>query len=129
MSKLYQLGELAAAIKQHKDLLFVTHDYFESVTSKTKLMEVTANLSGQVKFKKYREILYLLLLLNTIISAWLTLLELFNHLDKMLLKVILMLPLWEVIFKTLLSFWPICMVLNHLFNKNSSKFLNLSIPT
>lgn len=51
INKLYQLGEFAAAIKQHRDLLFVTHDYFQSVTSKTKLMEVTANLSVQVNFR------------------------------------------------------------------------------
>lgn len=50
INKLYQLGEFATAVKQHKDLLFVSHDYFESVTSKTKLMEITAHLSGQVNF-------------------------------------------------------------------------------
>ena len=48
LSKLFRPEDLAANIKSHKDLLFVTHDYFQSVTSKTKLMEMTANLSQSV---------------------------------------------------------------------------------
>lgn len=51
LTKLHQLTDFSSAVKQHRDLLFVTHDYFESVTSKTKLMEVAANLSAHVTLK------------------------------------------------------------------------------
>lgn len=48
LNKLFRPDDLAEGIKSHQDLLFVTHDYFESVTSKTKLMELTAKLSQSV---------------------------------------------------------------------------------
>ena len=39
IDKLFRPEDLAHNIKSHQDLLFVTHDYFQSVTSKTKIME------------------------------------------------------------------------------------------
>lgn len=48
LQKIINIEDLAKNINNHKDLLFVTHDYFRSVTSKLKLMEITAQLSGNV---------------------------------------------------------------------------------
>jgi len=42
INKLTRVDELQKQIKSHDDLLFVTHDYYHTVTSKTKLMELTA---------------------------------------------------------------------------------------
>lgn len=42
INKLVNVSHLANQINSHQDVLFVTHDYFYNVTSKTKLMELTA---------------------------------------------------------------------------------------
>ena len=54
IQKIINVECLASNIKAHQDLLFVTHDYFQSVTSKTKLMELTAQLSGNVSNHPFR---------------------------------------------------------------------------
>ena len=56
LNKLFRPEDLAANINNHKDLLFVTHDYFQSVTSKTKLMDITAKLSSSVSLSSFRKI-------------------------------------------------------------------------
>jgi hypothetical protein len=48
LDKLFQLEDLAESINKHDDLLVVTHDYFQSVPSKTKILETTAQLSQKV---------------------------------------------------------------------------------
>jgi hypothetical protein len=42
LTKLTRVEDLYHQIQDHQDILYVTHDYFHSVTSKTKLMELTA---------------------------------------------------------------------------------------
>ena len=39
---------LADNIKSHDEVLFVTHDYFQNVIAKTKLMQLTAELNKNV---------------------------------------------------------------------------------
>jgi hypothetical protein len=48
LSKITRTDDLYWEIQAHQDILYVTHDYFESVTSKTKLMELTAEFSKNV---------------------------------------------------------------------------------
>lgn len=55
LSKLTRTEQLYNQIKNHQDILFVTHDYFHSVTSKTKLMELTAEYSKNVKMPCFRK--------------------------------------------------------------------------
>lgn len=43
LTKLKAVSDLSAH-QQHQDVLFVTHDYYQHVTSKTKLMELTAEV-------------------------------------------------------------------------------------
>lgn len=70
LTKLARTDELHAQIQQHQDVLFVTHDYFQSVTSKTKLMELTAELSKNVNVGLCRRAAWSLLLrFNTITLA------------------------------------------------------------
>ena len=38
LEKLHQINDIYEAEKTHQDILFVTHDYYQHVTSKTKLM-------------------------------------------------------------------------------------------
>ena len=64
ISKLISPSTLDANIKSHRDLLYVTHDYFEGVTSKHKLMELTARLSQGVLVVEFRKNLSLQLLSN-----------------------------------------------------------------
>lgn len=80
--KIFQLTELNQAIHSHNDLLFVTHDYFSSVTSKTKLMEVTAQLSAQVTLIVVRKELFLLRHSSTTIMGLLILKLIFRNRDK-----------------------------------------------
>lgn len=54
LTKLSRTEDLQSQINNHQDLLFVTHDYFESVTSKTKLMELTAHFSKNVERSQLR---------------------------------------------------------------------------
>lgn len=70
LTKLARTDELHAQIQQHQDVLFVTHDYFQSVTSKTKLMELTAEFSKNVPILSCRKaMLSSLTRFNTIILA------------------------------------------------------------
>ncbi len=69
INKITRVEELANQIRTHRDLLYVTHDYFQAVTSKTKLMELTAQLSGNVLDDPLRKMPCLPLLLNTITSV------------------------------------------------------------
>lgn len=48
LDKLLSVEHLAQQIAAHRDILHITHDYFTSVTSKTKIMELTANLAAKV---------------------------------------------------------------------------------
>lgn len=48
LEKLINIETLHKQIASHRDVLHVTHDYFTSVTSKKKLMEITATLSKNV---------------------------------------------------------------------------------
>lgn len=48
IDKTTRLEQLQKQIEAHNHVLFVTHDYFHSTTSKTKLMELTANLAKNV---------------------------------------------------------------------------------
>ena len=42
LEKLISVPVLADNIKSHDEVLFVTHDYFQNVIAKTKLMQLTA---------------------------------------------------------------------------------------
>lgn len=67
LSKLTRTEQLYHQIQNNQDILFVTHDYFHSVTSKTKLMELTAQYSKNVKVLLFRKKMFISLLqLNTI---------------------------------------------------------------
>lgn len=67
LSKLTRTEQLYHQIQNNQDILFVTHDYFHSVTSKTKLMELTAQYSKNVKVSLFRKKMFISLLqLNTI---------------------------------------------------------------
>lgn len=73
LTKLARTDELYAQIQQHQDVLFVTHDYFQSVTSKTKLMELTAEFSKNVSVVLCRRAMWCSLpRSNTITLALLT---------------------------------------------------------
>jgi hypothetical protein len=48
LTKLTRVEDLHKQVQQHRDVLFVTHDYFSTVTSKTKIMELTAELTKNV---------------------------------------------------------------------------------
>jgi hypothetical protein len=48
LNKLVKAEDLAHNIQKHDDIVCVTHDYFQSVTSKTKVIELTAQLSQNV---------------------------------------------------------------------------------
>ena len=74
LNKLTRVEELYKQVQEHRDVLYVTHDYFSSVTSKTKLMELTADFAKNVTtiLRRSNE-LYLLLPLSTITSASITL--------------------------------------------------------
>lgn len=49
MDKLNFINDLQKH-EQHDDVLFVTHDYYTNVISKTKLMEHTANICKNRKY-------------------------------------------------------------------------------
>lgn len=46
--KLIQPAQLYNALTHNTDVLFVTHDYYSSVTSKTKLMRLVAEYAKKV---------------------------------------------------------------------------------
>jgi hypothetical protein len=48
LDKVVKTDYLYHQIQSHDHVLFVTHDYFHSTTSKTKLMELTAEFSKNV---------------------------------------------------------------------------------
>lgn len=48
IEKMIRADTLYHQIQSHDHVLFVTHDYFHSTTSKTKLMELTAECSKAV---------------------------------------------------------------------------------
>lgn len=99
INKVIRIEELAQQIRNHRDLLYVTHDYFQSVTSKTKLMEITAQLSGNVHNHPLRKMLSLLRLLSTITSACQTHKEPLEPRNKPRLSSILMQPSLDQTFK------------------------------
>lgn len=99
INKLINIEELASNINSHKDLLFVTHDYFTSVTSKTKLMEITAQLSKQVLLSTFRKMLSLPPLLSTIILEKKILKQSLEHLNSQHHNRIPMLPSFGQTFK------------------------------
>jgi hypothetical protein len=84
INKITRVEELANQIRTHRDLLYVTHDYFQAVTSKTRLMELTAQLSGNVLDELFRKMPCLPLLLNTITSVSQTLNKPSEHPNKQL---------------------------------------------
>ena len=43
LQKLFETNQIPVLSEEHGDVLFVTHDYYATVSSKLKLMEVTAN--------------------------------------------------------------------------------------
>lgn len=49
IDKMIRTDHLYHQIQQHNDVLFVTHDYFHSTTSKTKIMELTAEFAKKVQ--------------------------------------------------------------------------------
>lgn len=49
IQKLSQVNDVYEAEKSHQDILFVTHDYYQHVTSKTKMMELTAQACRKVR--------------------------------------------------------------------------------
>lgn len=70
INKLISINNLAQQINEHQDVLYITHDYFFNVTSKTKLMEITAELAKKVSNLSFRKIMYSLFhLSNMIIMA------------------------------------------------------------
>ena len=48
LDKLLSVEHLAKQVAAHRDVIHITHDYFASVTSKTKVMELTAALAAGV---------------------------------------------------------------------------------
>jgi hypothetical protein len=48
IDKLIRTDHLYQQIQAHDHVLYVTHDYYHSITSKTKLMELTAEFAKQV---------------------------------------------------------------------------------
>ena len=50
LDRLIQPAQLYNAVNHDGDVLFVTHDYYESVTSKTKLMKLVAEYGKNVSF-------------------------------------------------------------------------------
>lgn len=48
LDKMVKIDHLYHQIQAHSHVLFVTHDYFHSTTSKTRLMELTADFAKQV---------------------------------------------------------------------------------
>lgn len=42
LQKIHQINDIYEASKQNDDILYVTHDYYQHVASKTKIMEFTA---------------------------------------------------------------------------------------
>ena len=110
INKLIRPEYLAHSIQQHDDLLCVTHDYFQSVTSKTKLMELTAQLSQNVRFIIFRKILSLWLHSSMIISEWLILRHSSIRFRKAYSRKILMLHLSDQIFRIQLNSW-LCFII------------------
>ena len=55
INKIINFDELNKQIVAHDDILHVTHDYFTSVISKTKLMQITAELTKNVKISSIRK--------------------------------------------------------------------------
>ena len=43
-----QINDIYEGERSHSDVLFVTHDYYQHVTSKTKLMQLTAEACRKV---------------------------------------------------------------------------------
>jgi hypothetical protein len=54
LDKIIKADHLYHQIQGHDHVLSVTHDYFHSTTSKTKLMELTADFAKQVSIVKCR---------------------------------------------------------------------------
>lgn len=69
LDKIIKTDHLYHQIQGHDHVLSVTHDYFHSTTSKTKLMELTADFAKQVPIVKCRKKdLFLQRLSNTTIT-------------------------------------------------------------
>jgi hypothetical protein len=48
LDKLIQPHQLYKAVNESDDVLFITHDYYENVSSKTKLMKLVAEYGNKV---------------------------------------------------------------------------------
>lgn len=122
LTKLARTDELYAQIQQHQDVLFVTHDYFQSVTSKTKLMELTADFSKNVTVVLCRRAMWSLLLrFNTIILALLTHCRTISIVRRKFRPLIKRHPLSGQTSKTVLKLWHIFTNLSHSSRKLSSQ--------
>ena len=67
LDKLINVESLSKHVNNHRDVLYITHDYFATVTSKQKLMELTARLTTSVRHPQLRnKMSFLLPLSNTI---------------------------------------------------------------
>lgn len=70
LDKIIKADRLYHQIQGHDHVLSVTHDYFHSTTSKTKLMELTADFAKQVSIlKRRKKDLFSQRLSNTTITA------------------------------------------------------------
>jgi len=67
LNKLISTDELYKQINNHNDILFITHDYFQTVTSKTKIMELTAEFTKKVNKLAFRKKMLCLQLLSNMI--------------------------------------------------------------
>lgn len=69
LDKLLSVENLAKQIAAHRDVLHITHDYFTSVTSKNKIMELTARLASNVFNSSGRKTNFSLLPLSSTITT------------------------------------------------------------
>ena len=101
LDKLIQPAQLYNAVNQDGDVLFVTHDYYESVTSKTKLMKLVAEYGKNVSIcYSLRDRIYSLPLpFSMTIMDMLILNRTIYLLNKMLKSLIPILLLSEVTYK------------------------------
>ena len=101
LDKLIQPAQLYNAVNHDGDVLFVTHDYYERVTSKTKLMKLLAESGNNVSMcYSFRDRIYSLPLpFSMTIMDMLILNRTIYLLNKMLKSLIPILLLSEVTYK------------------------------
>ena len=105
LDRLIQPSHLYNAVNHDGDVLFVTHDYYESVTSKTKLMKLVAEYGKNVSIcYSFRDPIYSLLLpFSMTIMDMLILNRTIYLLNKMLKSLIPILLSSEVTYKIRLN--------------------------